>query len=75
MNKKRREQIRTIVARLQGCVNEIELTKDEEDESRENMPENLQYSDSYLHSEECSDILMDAVECISGTINDLEGIT
>jgi len=75
MNKKRREQIRLIITQLQSCANELEFTKDEEDESRENMPENLQHSDAYQHSEDCSDILMDAVESINDTINDLEGIT
>lgn len=75
MNKKRRNEITSVIIQLQSCANNLEYIKDTEDEARENMPENLQDSDAYRHSDDCSDVLMDAIENISGVINELETIT
>lgn len=74
MNDKRRQRIRYVVQQLTSCTSSIELIKDEEDYSRDNIPENLQSGEKYCTSEECSDKLEDALIDIKQVINALESI-
>ena len=46
--------------------------RDEEDEARDNMPENLQDSDKYSESEECSDKMQDALDSGEEAVSVLE---
>ena len=54
MNKIRRKALQEIYDKLSDLREELETIKDEEDESRENMPENLQGSERYEQSETAS---------------------
>ena len=75
MNKVRREQISTVVGKLKDCKDVLEEIKNDEDCSRENMPENLENSQRYTDSEEASDSLDDATSDIGNAIDTLEKIT
>ena len=51
MNKIRRKALQEIFDKLSALSDELESIKEEEDESRENMPESLQGSERYEQSE------------------------
>ena len=62
MNKIRRNALQEIYDKLTALSEELEMIKDEEDESRENMPENLQGSERYEQSETASGNMDEAIE-------------
>lgn len=74
MNKDRRDRIKDTIIILSNCKNDIERIKDDEDDARSNMPENLETSEKYEQSEEASDALDDAMSDIQGAIDTLENI-
>ena len=49
--------------------------KEEEDEARENMPENLWESERYEVSEECSQAMEDALDSLESAASSLSEIT
>ncbi len=75
MNQERRERIKKTVIKISECVGELESIKDEEDDSRDNIPENLQGGDAYQQSEDCSDALQDAIDSINEAGEKLGEIT
>lgn len=74
MNKLRRKALQEIFDKLSDLREEIESVKDEEDESRENMPENLHGSERYEQSETASYNMDEAMEYISSACDSLESI-
>ena len=72
MNKLRRKSLQEIFDKLSDLREEIESIKDEEDESRENMPENLQGSERYEQSETASYSMDEAMEFISSACDSIE---
>lgn len=74
MNKERRKQIAVIVNRISGIVSDLEMVKDEEDDYRDNMPENLQGSTRYDDSEEASNAMQDAINSLEEAVSSLEEI-
>lgn len=74
MNKDRRDRIKDTIIILSNCKNDIERIKDDEDDARSNMPENLETSEKYEQSEKASDALDDAMSDIQGAIDTLENI-
>lgn len=74
MNKLRRKALQEIFDKLSDLREEIESVKDEEDESRENMPENLQGSERYEQSETASYNMDEAMEYISSACDSIESI-
>ena len=71
MNKLRRKAIRNIIAKLQlinskealgECINDLEDVLDEESESFENIPENLQDSQRAIDSENAIGTLEDVID-------------
>lgn len=72
MNKLRRKSLQEIFDKLSDLREEIESIKDEEDESRENMPENLQGSERYEQSETASYNMDEAIEYISSACDSIE---
>ena len=72
MNKLRRKSLQEIFDKLSDFREEIESIKDEEDESRENMPENLQGSERYEQSETASYNMDEATEYISSACDSIE---
>lgn len=74
MNRQRRSMLKNILDKIETVKNLIENVCDEEQESIDNMPENLQMSDRYAEGEENCDQLMeccDMLDEISETINDI----
>lgn len=74
MNAQRRNRLRAACRQLEQVKTDLELVcekidtiRDEEDEARDNMPENLQYSERYEESEDCSRLMDSATECITAT--------
>ena len=74
MNKLRRKSLQEIFDKLSDLREEIESIKDEEDESRENMPENLQGSERYEQSETASYNMDEAMEYISSACDSIESV-
>ena len=74
MNKLRRKTLQRIFDQLSNLREEIEAVKEEEDESRENMPENLQGSERYEQSETASSNMDEAMEYISSACDSLESV-
>ena len=74
MNKLRRKTLQRIFDQLSDLREEIEAVKEEEDESRENMPENLQGSERYEQSETASSNMDEAMEYISSACDSLESV-
>lgn len=72
MNKIRRKALQEIYDKLSDLREELETIKDEEDESRENMPENLQGSERYEQSETASGNIDEAMEYLSSTCDSIE---
>ena len=60
---------------MRVLLQELENIKDEEDDARENIPENLENSEMYEASENCSDTIEDAISDIEGAINSILEIT
>lgn len=71
MNNKRRKEIQHMIERIESLVQNI---LDEEQESFENMPENLQYSENGMISEEAQENLEAAVGALEDAICYLEEI-
>lgn len=72
MNKIRRKALQEIFRKLSDLREELETIKDEEDESRENMPENLQGSERYEQSETASGNIDEAMEYLSSACDSIE---
>ena len=72
MNKIRRNARQEIYDKLSDLREELEAIKDEEDESRENMPENLQGSERYEQSETASGNIDEAMEYLSSACDSIE---
>ena len=71
MNNKRRKEIQHMIERIESLVQNI---LDEEQESFENMPENLQYSENGMISEVAQENLEAAVGALEDAIYYLEEI-
>ena len=74
MNKDRRKRIQEIITHLNTCSDNLSSIKDEEDFTRDNIPENLQGGEAYCVSEECSDKIDDALSDIQQAVGTLEEI-
>lgn len=74
MNKKRRKKIRDVTSQLNECLSTLEWIKDDEDEARDSTPESLQGTQSYQNSEECSEVMEDAMSDIQDAVDKLENI-
>lgn len=72
MNKIRRKALQEIYDKLSDLREELETIKDEEDESQENMPENLQGSERYEQSETASGNIDEAMEYLSSACDSIE---
>lgn len=72
MNKIRRKALQEIYDKLSDLREELETIKDEEDESLENMPENLQGSERYEQSETASGNIDEAMEYLSSACDSIE---
>ena len=69
MNKVRRTQIQRVSDSISNIIAEIETIRDEEDEARESMPENL------VASEVASDTLQDTIDLLEESVERLSEIS
>ncbi len=74
MNKERRARLSDVVSSLRQCVDDINDIDSDEEESRENLPENMHDGDRYQESEEYSDKMNEAVSLIEEAIDAIEEI-
>ena len=72
MNEMRRRVLRTCITAaekatcsedMEAVISDLQSVMDEEEESRENMPENLLSSDRYYDSETASSLMEEAMAC------------
>ncbi len=75
MNKVRRTQIQRVSDWISNIIAEIETIRDEEDEARESMPENLVGSERYETSEVASDTLQDTIDLLEESVERLSEIS
>ncbi|EHL71945.1 hypothetical protein [Ruthenibacterium lactatiformans] len=75
MNKVRRTQIQRVSDSISNIIAEIETIRDEEDEARESMPENLVGSERYETSEVASDTLQDTIDLLEESVERLSEIS
>ena len=71
MNKDRRKRILAISLRVEQLMQDLEEIKDEEQESLDNMPENLQESQRYYSMSEAIDYLDAAYDGINDVLYNL----
>lgn len=75
MNKVRRTQIQRVSDWISNIIAEIETIREEEDEARESMPENLVGSERYETSEVASDTLQDTIDLLEESVERLSEIS
>lgn len=75
MNKVRRTQIQRVSDSILNIIAEIETIRDEEDEARESMPENLVGSERHETSEVASDTLQDTIDLLEESVERLSEIS
>lgn len=74
MNNQRRKILNKIAEGIENLQYELEEVINEERDSFDNMPENLQDSDRGRISEEAIDIMEEAASALEDVINNLSGI-
>ena len=72
MNKGRRKSINDIITELYGIRSSIEALRDEEQESLDNLPDNLQYSTRAERMQEAIDSIEYACDAIDEAMDNLE---
>lgn len=72
MNKERRKSLREIQSKLESLGQDLETLKEEEEEYRDNMPENLQESERYQRADEVCDLLQEALESMDNAYQQIE---
>lgn len=72
MNAQRRKQLENIISKLEELKNDIEMTRDEEQEAYDNLPEGLQVSQRGENIESAVSALDSAYDSIEDTINNLQ---
>lgn len=74
MNAERRKRLRTALKSMRAAQETIEAVANEEDEARENLPENLQESETALDMEQASESLVLISDELTTIADDLEVI-
>lgn len=62
MNERRREQLRSVVVKLERARSIVDAVCDKEQDCMDNYPENLQYTERFERTETAVDSLNDALE-------------
>ena len=75
MNKARRAALEKIATGIQQLIDELETLREEEEEYRDNMPENMQVSDKYVNAEEAISNMSDAADCLESAVSSIESAT
>lgn len=74
MNNQRRKQLARLKDSLQQVGNDIEELRSAEEDSMDNIPDNLRYGDRYDTMESCVEALADAIESIENAIERISDI-
>ncbi len=72
MNKVRRGALREIIDKITDARDALEMLKDEEEEYRDNMPENLQGSERFQTADEACESLYEAVSQLEEAVDNIE---
>ena len=72
MNPNRRKRLLGLLKEVEEIRSQVETIRDEEDEARDNMPENLQGSDRFVNSEESSEALSTAEDYLNDAASAIE---
>lgn len=72
MNKQRRKQIEDVTGKIRDLLADLENLRDEEEEYKDNIPENLQGSERYENAEECVYDLTEAIDSIESALEDID---
>lgn len=72
LNAGRRKKLTVAIDHLREASNIVDQIKDEEQDSLDNMPENLQESERYSNMEEAVDALEDALVSINEAFEHVE---
>lgn len=72
MNKQRRKQIEEVTGKIRDLLVDLEVLKDEEEEYKDNIPENLQGTERYERAEECVDGLQEAIDDIDRALENID---
>ncbi len=75
MNKIRRKSLRDIIDQLEELRDALDTLKEEEEEYRDNIPENMQGSERYEIAEAACDNLDSAVDSLDEVISYIEEAT
>ena len=71
MNNTRRNELEKLRLKIEELVSELETIKEEEDEYRDNMPENLHGGTRYETSEAASDCMDYALDNLNEAIDNI----
>lgn len=72
MNKVRRKQLESLLAKVEEIRDELESIKDDEEEYRNNMPENLQGSERYETADNACSEMESAMDSLDEVISSIE---
>jgi molecular chaperone GrpE (heat shock protein) len=72
MNNTRRKAIQSLLARLEDLKDELSALQEEEEDYRDNMPENQQWSERYEKADAACDNLSSAVDSLEEAIGCME---
>lgn len=72
MNNVRRKQLQQIIDRIEDLKSDLESIKEEEEEYRDNIPENLQGSERYEMADEACNNLDYAFDSLEDVVNYIE---
>lgn len=74
MNKERRDSIRLIIQNIEDAASGLEEILEEEEQSRDNIPENLQNSTVYEKAEEACDGLSTEIDALNDSADNLRSL-
>lgn len=72
MNKVRRKQLDEVIAKIEEAKELLDVLREEEEEYRDNMPENLQGSEKYQMADEAIDNMDCAIDSLEEAISYIE---
>ena len=72
MNEQRRKELNAIYTLIEEARDRLECVKDEEEEYKDNIPENLQGSERYERAEEVVGVLESSLDAINLVLDDIE---
>lgn len=74
MNKQRRIALNQISELISNVYEDLESCKDQEEEYRDNMPENLQGGERYEKADDAVNMLEEALESLQQAMDDIQEV-